>query len=181
MKKVNYLLTLVAFLVVFFTSCVEDTWTTGTLDYRLSTTTGTSGYFEGGDIFYSSDLKLNSYAEYINHFNSTRAILKITGDFYVGDVISGLELDVDGVGIYRFGNIQITPSDIGNYITIADSYSYDDSAFNNYMYNVFDYMSRYGKHDVMISGFLYDRNGVPISGTPIDFYFYNDLDVNVRD
>ncbi len=168
-------LSLIACLTLLLSSCVENSWTDGTLDYSFSPTTDSKGYFEGRAVLYTNSIKLDTYADYINSLNMKRSILDITGDFYAGDAIDGLELDVDGVGVYRFSTIYIPT---GNTKVTFDSYY--DSNFGEFMSRAFDYMSSSGMHDIIASGFLVNKNGGVVSNSRINLDFYNDLNVNIN-
>jgi hypothetical protein len=174
MKRI-FPLILIASLSLFLSSCTEDSWTTGTLDYTFRPQTSSSGYFEAGSVYYPADISINDYANSINDFYMVRSVVKITGDFYRGDVIHGLRIDIAGVGKYDFNDIPIYEDN--EYFVLIDSSK--DQYFYNFMYNAFDQMKFSGKHDVIVSGFLYDKNGYTVSGTKVQIEFYNDLDVNV--
>ncbi len=167
---------LIATLSLILSSCQQDSWVSGTLDYTFNTQTANSGYFETGKILYPDDISLSDYASFINDYYMERSFIKITGDFLRGDVINGLRLDVAGVGKYDFADIPVYEDK--EYFVLIDSRESRD--FYNFMYKAFTQMRATGKHDIIVSGFVYDKNGYPVrSGIQIEFY--NDLSVNVRD
>ncbi len=175
MKRILPLI-LIASLSLFLSSCVEDSWTSGTLDYTFTAQTSSSGYFEARKILYPADIGFDEYASSINDFYMVRSVIKITGDFYRGDVINGLRIDIAGVGKYDFQDISIY-EDKESFVLID---SRDNREFYDFMYRAFAQMRASGKHDIIVSGFLYDKADFPVSNGRIQIEFYNDLDVNVR-
>lgn len=174
MKRI-FPLILIASLSLLLSSCEQDTWTTGTLDYNFNAQTSNSGYFEAGSIFYPTNISVNEYTNQINDFYMVRSVVKVTGDFYRGDVIKGLRIDIDGVGKYDFADIPIYEDK--EYFVLIDSK--ESRNFYDFMYKAFGQMAVSGKHDIIVSGFLYDKSGYPVRSS-IRLEFYNDLDVNVR-
>jgi hypothetical protein len=174
MKRI-FPLILIAFLSLLLSSCTEDSWTTGTLDYTFRPQTSSSGYFEAGSIYYPADISTNDYANAINDFYMVSSFVQITGELKRGDVIHGLRIDIDGVGKYDFNDIPIYEDN--EYFVLVDSSKNRD--FYNFMYNAFNQMKFSGKHDIIVSGFLYDKNGYTVPGSKVQIEFYNDLNVNV--
>ena len=175
--KNRIILLLIASLSLFLSSCVQDSWTDGTLDYTFSPKTDSYGYFTSNGVYYNSDIYINTYANYINYFNFNRSVVKISGNFYAGDLIDGLEIDIDRVGVYRIPSFAITSNNVDQEITIVDSYY--DSSFNSFMAQAFNVMSTYGSHDVIVRGYVLNRNNSPVVNCQVYVDFYNDLDVNV--
>lgn len=175
MKRI-FPLILITTLSIFLSSCQQDSWIKGTIDYSFNSVSANSGYFESRKILYPTDIQFDEYVNFVNDFYMVRSFVKVTGDFLRGDVINGLRIDIAGVGKYDFADIPVYEDK--EYFILIDTQ--DNRNFYDFMYRAFTQMKVSGKQDIIVSGFVYDKNGYPIPPSGIRIEFYNDLDVNVR-
>lgn len=150
--------------------------THGTLDYKFTPVTTIDGYFETRQVAYPEDIAITGSARSINDFNLLGSVVEITGNLLAGDVVRGIEIDVDGIGVYRFPDVPVYKD--GEVITIADSRN--NAAFGHFMSDAMDYMQRYGKQDIIVSGYLEDQFGRHVVGAIVAVNIYNDLEVRVN-
>lgn len=170
-KQVRILL--LTCIVVLLSSCDSTQWSDGTLDYSFDTTTSRLGYFECGDVFTTSDVGINVDADYVDQVRLTRSVIEITGKLYRGDIIRGLKVDVDNVGVLSFPDIAVERD---GYVLISDTRY--DNGYYNFMYDAITYLSRFNKHDIIISGYLYNTQLGYVATNPITIRVTNDVDVH---
>jgi len=163
-------------LALLVTSCEKEIVTQGTLDYRFTPVTASDGYFESRQIAYPEDIVITGSASSINEFSLLGSVVEVTGNLVAGDVVRGVVIDVDGIGVYRIPDVPVYKN--GEIITIADSRN--NPAFHHFMSDAMYYMSRYGKQDIVVSGYLEDRYGRHVAGATVELNIYNDLEVRVN-
>jgi hypothetical protein len=171
------MLGLIVALTLLVTSCEKDIVTRGALDYKFMPVTASDGYFENRQVAYPEDIEITGSARSINDFSLLGSTVEVTGNLVAGDVVRGVVIDVDGVGVYRIPDVPVFKD--GEIITIADSRN--NAAFHHFMFDAMDYMSRYGKQDIIVSGYLEDRYGRPVRGATVEINIYNDLEVRAND
>ena len=170
------ILGLIVALALLVTSCDKEIVTRGTLDYKFTPMTAADGYFENRQIAYPEDIAITGSASSINDFSLLGSVVEVTGNLMAGDVVRGIVIDVDGIGVYRFSDIPVYKN--GEIITIADSRN--NPAFHHFMSDAIAYMRQYGKQDIIISGYLEDRYGRHVAGATVEVNIYNDLEVRVN-
>jgi hypothetical protein len=170
------ILGLIVSLALLVTSCEKETVTRGTLDYKFAPVTAVDGYFENRQVAYPEDIAITGSARSINDFSLLGSVVEITGNLLAGDVVRGIEIDVDGIGVYRFPDIPVYKD--GEVITIADSGN--NVAFGHFMSDAMAYMLRYGKQDIIVSGYLENQYGRHVAGATVEVNIYNDLEVRVN-
>ncbi|MFT4070376.1 MAG: hypothetical protein QM654_00465 [Dysgonamonadaceae bacterium] len=174
--KIFYPHLLIVTLILFFSSCsVNDNWTSGTLDFRMSAVTDQTGYFLDSKTIYPENITVNGYVSDFQ-FRSAQIVVSGVGanDILPGDELVDVRVYVDNITPLQLGDISVYTNNNGEVVAYISG-----NDLNSYLFHAIENMRQFGNSRISVDGYLYHGN-TRIPGARLFIDFYNDLDVNVQ-